>query len=337
MSFLETMQMRLLAARGLNASHLMGLTPGDVHIDRALTNLLVAYENREYVADKAMPVVQVQSRSDRIFSIPVATMQQIASSELASNRGKPGEASFSITSGNYSVRDYALMDFVSNATIANADAPLQPKMMTSRVLKNYLSLGREVRVAAKVFSNSNYSSSHSALAGGARWDTDTSDPVADILAAIESCFVRPNVMVLGAQVYNALRVNPKVAQYILNRAATTAGPSELTVNTGLLAQMFDLDEVIVGRAKYNSAAEGQAVVGAYVWGKSCALIRREDPSAAGAAPFGYTFRVGGWITQDIPDLISGISGGSIIKVAHSDDENVIGGGNSGYLYETVIS
>jgi hypothetical protein len=341
-SILGALQAHLMSSHGIDArevTRLMSLSPSAVHIDRALTNLAIMYKNRELIADTVLPVVSVKNRSDKIFAFPVTTMQELADSSLASTRGMPKEISYSLTSSdNYSVTDYALMDFVSADEIANADAPLQPKQIATELVTNFLNIGREYRVANVVFNSANYGSNTAALSGTDRWDTDTSDPVQKIEDAIESCFVRPTHLVLGAQVYIKLRNHPKMLQYILSRASTTAGNVPLRVNEALIAEAFGLEGCVVGRAKYNSAAEGAAVSSGYLWGKSAALIRVEpNPNPRNTQTFGYTFRFGTMETREIPDLIRGVRGGSFIKVSHSDAEKVLGGANAGFLYTTVVS
>jgi hypothetical protein len=169
----------------------------------------------------------------------------------------PGEVKYNIESSlTYAVSDYALMDFVSNDEIANADAPLQPKIYAQDIVMNFLMLAREKRVADVAFASGNYGANTAALSGADRWDVATSDPIQKIEDAIESCFVRPNTMVIGAQVWIKLRNHPKVLQYILSRATTTMGDVPLRVNEQLFAEAFGLDNVVIGRAKYNSAREG---------------------------------------------------------------------------------
>lgn len=339
---MQQLQAAIFAARGIDpsaAAHLMSLGPSAVHIDRALTNLAISYRNREYIGDVLMPVVTVKNRSDKIWEFPVQTMQELQSSSLAGNRGMPGEVKYSIDSSkNYSVNDYALIDWVGNDEIENSDAPLQPKVQATEVVTNYLLLGREYRVAGVVFASGNYGSNTSALSGATRWDVATSDPVQAIDDAIESCFVRPNTMAIGALAWNRLKSHPKVLQYILSRAATTAGTVPLRVNEQLFAEAFGLERVVVGRAKYVTSREGASLTSGYIWGKSCALIRVEpNPSPRMTQTFGYTFRFGTMETREIIDLVRGVRGGVIVKVSHSDAETVIGGANAGYLFTTVIS
>ena len=341
---MNELQAAIFAARGMgasDASHLMSLSPSAVHIDRALTNCAISYRNREYIADQCMPVVTVANRSDKIFEFPVETMQQLADVSIAGNRGMPGEVKYSLNSSkNYSVSDYALMDFVSNDEIANADAPLQPKVEAVEIVTNFLMLARESRVASAVFGAGNYGANTAALAGASRWDTSTSDPVQAIEDAIESCFVRPTHLVLGGQVWPKLRTNPAVKGYIQSRAGTSAGVIPMQVELATVAELIGVERVVVGRAKYNSAQEGLAVSSDYVWGKSAALLRVEpNPDPLMTETFGYTYRYGGkaYRNEVIPDRLGGAMGGQFIKLSTFEDDVVIGGANTGFLMTTVIS
>jgi hypothetical protein len=189
-----------------------------------------------------------------------------------------------------------------------------------------------------VFTSGNYGSNTSALSGSNRWDTSTGTPVQNLLDAIATPFIRPNVMVIGEQAWYKLLNNPEVKSYITGRPSTSAGATPLLMDTDTFAKAFGLEAVYVGRAKYNSAREGATVSSSYIWGKSCALIKVEaQPNARRTACFAYTFRFGAVENRVIPDLINGVRGGNWVKVSHSDDEELVAGSNAGYLYTTVVS
>lgn len=338
---LNDAQVTLLAAKGFSRdqiAHLMSLEPSAAHIDTALSNLAVSYKNRDFIADEVCPVVSVNKRSNKIFEYPIATMQELAAEAKAGTRGRPGEVKYSLNSNtlSYSVTDYALMDFVSADEESNADAPIQPRAKATKIVTNHLNMLREQRVATLVFGSSNYGSNTQALAGANQWDQNTSDPVQALEDAIETCFVRPDTLVLGAQVYTKLRNHPKFLQYILSRAATAQGAVPLRINEQLIADAFGLRKCIVGRAKYNSANEGATVSSTYFWTKSAALLKVSDPSVEFDGSFA-TFRYGTMETSAIPDLLPGPRGGTYIKVAHSDADVKVAGGNSGYLFTTVVA
>jgi hypothetical protein len=143
---------------------------------------------------------------------------------------------------------------------------------------------------------------------------------------------------LGEEAWDALRVHPKILQYVLSRSSTAVGPTPLMVDEATIAAAFRLERVLIGQALYNTSAEGAAASYSRVWGKSCALIRVESsPSPRRTQTFGYTFRFGAMETSTFYEGKPGRAGGTYIKVAHSDADEVVAGSSAGYLYTTVVS
>jgi hypothetical protein len=337
------MQRALLARHGITgaaADQVMELSfaPASIHIDRALTNLAVSIRNREMIADDVCPVVQVQKPSDKYFVYDVDTMYEEQAVALTGAEAMPGRVRYKISTSNFSVTDYGLMDFVSNKEMESADAPIDPQAHAVRVVTQRLDIAKERRVAALVFASGNYGANTEPLAGPDRWDQTTSDPAQKIDDAIEACDVRPNVMVIGAQAWQKLKNHPKLKELILGRAMIGGKGSPVRVTLELAAQAFELDAIYVGRAKYNTNREGAASARGYIWGKSCALIRVTDaPSPRETDTFAYQFRQGMRETQVIEAPLPGVRGGQYVKVTESLDEKVVGGANAGYLLTTVVS
>jgi len=334
-------QQRLSAQRGMDLARRveLGLGAGSVHIDRALTNVAVKYMNREMIADAVFPVIRTGKKSDKYFKFKPETMFNLAAVDVVGAESMPGRPAAGLdTPGTFSCTDRALQDFISTDEEINADAPLQPRIDVTEILTNYLMLAREKRVADIVFGSGNYGSNTAALAGADRWDTSTSDPVSKILTALRTPLVRPNVMVIGEEAWDGLRTNPKLLQYVLSRSATANGATPLMLDESTIAAAFRLERVLIGQALYNTSAEGAAASYSRVWGKSCALIRVESsPSPRRTQTFGYTFRFGAMETSTFYDGRPGRAGGTYIKVAHSDADEVVAGSSAGYLYTTVVS
>jgi hypothetical protein len=204
-------QHRLDARRGRDMARSieLGLGVGSVHIDRALTNVAVQYQNNDYIADEVFPVIRVAKKSDKYFKFKPETMFNVAAVDVVGAESMPGRPAAGLdTPGTFSCTDRALMDFISVDEELNADAPLQPRIDVTEILANYLRLAREKRIADIVFGSGNYGSNTAALSGGDQWNQSTSDPVANILYAIKTPLVKPNTMVIGWEAYDALRTNP---------------------------------------------------------------------------------------------------------------------------------
>jgi hypothetical protein len=325
---------------GVGQSHLMGLAPNAVHIPVGQENTFAMYANRECIADMVMPVVSVQKKSDDVWAMPATTLQSIANVNITNSRARPGEIPYSVNHDlQYRCQDYGLIDFIDAQTIANADAPLNPRLISLTVVKSFLDLAREKRVADIAFASGNYGANTEALSGANRWDQSSSDPIADLLDAKESVYATPNTLVLGGQVWPKLRTNPNVLKYIVGRGYTNFGASPMIAQLETMAQILEVERVLVGRAKYVTSQEAGTTTD-YLWGKSAALIRVEpNPNPRMTQTFGYTYRFGSkeYRNEIIPDRLPGAAGGEYLKLTVSDDELVIGGSTTGYLYTTVIS
>lgn len=341
---MHALQVELLTGRGLSAAQAaevineLSFSPSSVHIDSALSDFASLIRNRDMIADLVCPVQTVKKPSDKFFKYGADTMFEEQSVALTGAEAMPGRVRYTVGTDNFSTVDYGLMDFVSNKEIEAADAPIDPQMHAVRVVTQRLDLAKERRVAGLLFSSGNYSGNTAALTGTDRWDTSTADPVQKIDDAIESCDERPNIMVIGAQAWMKLKNHPKLKESILSRSSTVNGATPMRVTLDVVAALFELDAVYVGRAKYNTNREGATSAKGYIWGKSCALIRvTDDPSPRETAVFAKQFRFGNRQTQTIDAPLPGVSGGQYVKVTESLDEKVVAGGAAGYLFTTVVS
>lgn len=337
------LQTELLMSRGLTAAQAaevieLSFSPSSIHVDAPLSDFASLIRNRDMIADDVCPVQTVAKPSDKFFKYDAKTMFEEQSVALTGAEAMPCRVRYQISTDNFSVVDYGLMDFVSRKEIESADAPIDPQMHAVRVVTQRLDIAKERRVSSLLFTSGNYGSNTEPLAGTDRWDTSTSDPVQKIDDAIEACDERPNIMVLGAEVWKRLKNHPKLKEMILSRASVGGKSSPLRVTQQIVAEAFELDAVYVGRAKYNSNREGATAAKGYIWGKSCALIRATDsPSPRETAIFAKQFRQGRRETQVIDAPLPGVRGGMYVKVTESLDEKIVGGSACGYLFTTCVS
>jgi hypothetical protein len=195
-------------------------------------------------------------------------------------------------------------------------------------------LDREVRVAGTVFNSANYSvPNRTTLSGTGQWsDRVNSDPIAAILGALDIPLVRPNKMVIGQQAWTQLRQHPKIAQ-ALGKSAQSAGVGALQE----IAELLELNEIIVGRGFLNLAKKGQAPNHVRVWGKHAALLNIDGLAAQMDQPtFGWTAQFGNKIAGTIADPRKGLTGGTIVRSGERVVE-VIASTDAGYYFQNVVA
>lgn len=232
--------------------------PSDVHQNKALENISVAYlqEQTAYVAMNVFPRVPVTKDSDAYFLFNDGDFLREGLQERAPSTQSAG-LDYDLTTDTYSCKRFAAHMDVDWNTQANQDGEL----VTDRAIMGFLTQQALIKLerywASKYFTTSVWtgSSTGTDIVIGKKWNTAGSTPVADVMAQKKSvkdkCGKKPNVMVVAENVHLALLNNND----ILSRLSAT---ERAVVTEAILAQLFGVDKYIVGEAVYNTAAKGAA-------------------------------------------------------------------------------
>lgn len=266
----------------------------DVHVDRPLTNISVAFmqDPNDYVATKVFPVVPVQKKTDKIFTYEKSLWFKNQAKKRAPGKESEGTG-FNLNSNLiYSADVFALHQDLDWDTIDNADEVLKLESDASQFLMQQIMIAQEVDWTASFFSGSTWTGSTTGgdIVPSNLWDTAAGDPVVDIRTEIRSVkrktAQRPMKLVLSRPAWDAIQDNPNVLDRI-GRGSTTALPSILT--RAQFAALLEIDDVLVADAVQNTAEEGAADVFDFIAGKN-ALIVFAAPAPSRLKPTGgYTF------------------------------------------------
>jgi len=303
-------------------------TEKDVHVDSVLSGVSIRYSNDEMIADQVLPVVPVKKESDKYY---IYTRNWRLPQSKRAAGAEANEVDWNVSTSTYQCEEYALKDFVADRVRDNADNPLDMDVDTTENLGELIMLGREKRVADIVFGSANYGTQTSALSGANCWDDYAgSDPIGDVRSAKATVHAAsgktPNVMVIGYQVFNKLLDHPDVLERI---KYTQKG----LVTADLLASLFEVDKILVGKALYDSSMEGASESLGYIWGKSVSLLYSQPSPGLKKISFGYQFQSRGFRTKKWRE--EGREG-DFIETGEIRDEKVVGAA-CGYLYTTVIA
>ncbi len=305
---------------------------GQLHIDSALSNLSVKYRNTAMIWQEVLPVIPVKKRSDKYFIYNKADSFTLAD-DTVFPKAMPNEMDWGTSTGNYSVTDHAFADWLPEEMIENADVPLQPEVDTNEYLNLLLDIAEEERAANLIFNAANYAGANvNTLSGTSQWSDTASTPIVDIQNAIESCFGpegRANTLVMGIDTWKALRVHPQILDAV--KAATRLQSSGGGVATrDEVATLFEVEKILVGRARYNTAKQGQTPAFSRLWGKACAALYVDPDPGIRSIMFGCTFVEMQRQTQRWFDPRRGVKGAHYLKVAWNSAEAVIAN-DCGYL------
>jgi len=265
-----------------------------VHIDGALTNISVAYMQSEssFVCNQIFPTVGVTKQSDRYFKYKREDWFR----DEAQERGPATESAggdYEIdNTPSYFCKKYAYHKDVTDEDRTNSDTPLDADQDATEFVTSKLMLKKELQWANTYFKTGVWGTDVTGVAGVPagvqikQWNDAASTPIQDIaLYSTNMAGVtgkRPNILVLGALVYQALRNHHD----ILDRIRYT---ERGIVTAELLAALFDVDQVVVAWAVKNAAAKGAAENNSFILGKGALLAYRAPRAGLKTASAGYTF------------------------------------------------
>lgn len=300
--------------------------------DPIRTAIALAYTNRAFVADALLPRVPIGATE---FKYTVYNKQDrfTLQETMVGRKGRVNEVEFGGSEEAAMVADYGLEDPIPNADFAAAkNTNYDVKGNSTEMLSELILLDREKRVAGIIQDVANHVNNDT-LSGTDQWsDTANSDPIVQISDALEAPMMRPNVMVLNGKSALALRRHPRIIKAFNGSLGDTG-----LIPMSFVAELFELDQIVVGRARYNSANKGQALTLTELWGNHCALLyRNPQASPRKGITFGFTAEHGSRIAQSRRDPDIGLRGGERMRVGESVKELVIADDVS-YLFQNVVA
>jgi hypothetical protein len=251
--------------------------PGSLHIDQLLTSISVAYQNPEYIVDKIFPVVPVNKQSDRVPKYDQSHWFR-DEAKLRTPGTKSQRGGFSVdTTDTYFCDRYSYGFEIADEQRANQDAPFNMDRDGTEFATDKVLMRREVSFATNWFATGKWGTDKVGTTDFTKWsDYGGSQPLVDVAAyrdAVEALIGRePNMGVMGKLVQLQLRWHPDIVD-LIKYGSGPGQPAKPT--TEIIANVFDLDQVLIGRAIYTTSPEGTAeasVTYTRVWGKNMLLL-----------------------------------------------------------------
>ena len=266
-------------------------TRGDVHVNRPLTNISIAYiqQSSDFVASQVFPSVPVAKQGDRYFEYDRKQWYRTNARKRAPASESAGGGFAISNTSSYFADVFAIHKDVDDQTRANADQPIDLDRDSSRWVTQQLLLKKEKEFVSTYYQTGTWtgSSTGSDIVPGTKWDAAGSDPVDDIdaqkQAVKEKTGFMPNIMVVSPDTHRALKNNAS----ILDRYKHT----QVGILTEqLLAQAFGVSKYLVAYATEDEAEEGQSASMDFVFGSGQALLVHAAQSPSILTPSaGYTF------------------------------------------------
>jgi hypothetical protein len=260
----------------------------DVHVDAILTNISVAYIQKEsaFVSSKVFPVVPVDKQSDKYFIYTKGDWFR-DEAELRADATESAGSGYTLSTDNYYANVYALHKDIGDQVRENTDNPLDPDRDATQFITQRMLVRQETQWQADYFQPSIWGTTVTGGSGFTQWsDFAGSDPMEDIAlgkeTVLENTGFEPNTLVLGYPVFRKLKNHPDLVDRIKYTSSDV-------VTQELMAKYFEVDRIFVTRAVSNTALEGATPSMGFIFGKS-AFLCYSNPSPSILQPSaGYVF------------------------------------------------
>lgn len=248
-------------------------TQNQVHVDAILTNISVAYMQKQenFIANKVFPIVPVDKQSDKYFSYTKNDWFR-DEARLRADATESAGGGYNLTTSSYSADVWAFHKDIGDQTRANADAPINVDREAVEFVTSRLLLKMETEFVSNFF-------------GTGVWGTDStpanlwsdytnSDPLNDVedakRAILATTGFEPNTLVLGYDVFKELKNHPDLVDRIKYTSSNV-------ITTDMIARMFDVERVLVSKSVKATNNEGGTAAYDFTAGKN-ALLCYSAPS-----------------------------------------------------------
>ena len=264
-----------------------GATGRDLHIDTPLSNLTIGYRPQNLIAPEIYPLVDGGKQSGVYYVWGSDEFLRVPNTQRAP--GSPAKrVQFSVSSGTFFAKNYALAGELPYEDVSNADAALQTRQSMANRVVDGLSLDWENRLAVTLTTTTNMGSSTSLTN---RWnDHVNGSPVEDFFAGKESIRTRtgynPNQMIFSGHAWARFARHPDVIRYIRGAGDNVGGGS---VTQQQVVNAFELSKVLIGGGIKDISDEGAPAVYTDIW-STAAIVLYVAPNPGLMVPsHGYTF------------------------------------------------
>lgn len=232
-----------------------------IHRDRPLENISVAYKSERLIADRLAPRVPVVHESDTyfVYAKDSLTLPQT----IRGNGASANEASWNISTSSYVLTQHALKGLVTDRDRSNADEAIRLDIDTTEYLTEKILMRKEIDLANIVTTAANWANATS-LSSTLAWNQNTtlSNPIAYVDSACSVVASQsgkiPNTVVLNDPTFRAAKEHIS----IVDRIKYTSPDS---VTDQILAKLFNVQQVLVAGGIQNTGQEGQADSMGWIW------------------------------------------------------------------------
>lgn len=330
----ENLKLMADRKRGKLAPDMVGkaLAVGDVQTTPVLQEFSEKYENDEFIGTRLMPEVMVDTGTGAATYWKHDPENDLtAPDDTIGTDGTVNEVTEGLSQASATMYPHSLQERIDARTQAAMDAPVRLLVNPLMTVMNGLKLRQELRISTVCCTSSNYGSNTAAIAAADRWNAGGGgDPAGAVDTAKDTLFgTGRTVGFTGVATFNVLRRHPAALDMFKYTRSNILSVRDV-------ADWLGLDELLVGKARYNTSMRGATASYSRAWTETVfGVLKVPEVPMVKQACFGITLQEP-WVEQEFFVADSGGWGQFVTKVAHADSHKVVST-LCGYLYTTVIN
>lgn len=265
-------------------------TQTNAQVNKLLTNVSNKITPEGFIAEQILPLINVNTTSGLLGGYGTSHLRIETSVLIGKNKVQQINTR-NYTTTTFNIEDHGLSDLITKNDYANVEAPFDAENDTTVEIVTKLQLEKEKGLADTLTSTS-VLTQNITLSGTSQFSDYTNSNPLGIAATARSTIYSatgtpPNTAIMSWPVYNILRYHPHMLVNLGYNYDRPGGLSQVE-----LARALDVERVLIGKAVYDSAKEGQTASIAPVWGKHVVFAYTPSAAARGQVSLGYRLQMG---------------------------------------------
>jgi hypothetical protein len=260
-------------------------------IDKLLSGVLQAYKPEGFIAEQIFTPLQAAQYTGKLGKLSNSHLR--IQNTIVGGEGAARRIDVVVRgTDSFDIESHGLEGIVTDRDYKNVETPFDAEAEESLALGLALQIGKEKSIA-DTLSDTAVVTQNTTLSGTAQFnDYGNSDPLAKFATAqqtIEDAVgVKANIAIMNPAVRRVLRYHPAILEYVRGKVQPGANLSDAE-----LADALEVDQILIGGAKYNSAKLGQTDVLANIWDKNVIFAVQAAAPQVGQITAGYRIGLSG--------------------------------------------
>lgn len=229
-----------------------------------------------YIAQRVLRPVTVGRQAGQFAKIPLEQLLQSRDTERAPGSGYV-RGDFQFETATYATVEHGAEEPLDDRERQMYAELIDAELIATKRAMQAVLVNQEIRAASLLFNATTWNGASLTTGITHEWDDATNAvPITDVEAAVRKVYdgsgLWPNALIVNRKVFRNLRLCGQVQDLVSSQSFMDVRPGNITAQQ--LAQVFDLEYVIVAGGSKNSAKEGQSASIGQIWSDEYAMVAK---------------------------------------------------------------